>query len=75
MKQDSVIARYLSVVLWLMLNVSIIGYFAYAFATPLSPIKASLLPGETTHGHYQIELDCNACHGEHGRRQAYSPTM
>lgn len=24
--------------------------------------RTALLPGETTHGHYQIELQCNACH-------------
>lgn len=47
---------------WSMLNLAIVGYFGYAFLGPPSPAKASLLPGETTHGHYQIELDCNACH-------------
>ncbi len=25
-------------------------------------VKTLLLPGQTTHGHYQIELACNACH-------------
>lgn len=24
--------------------------------------RSSFLPGQTTHGHYQIELSCNACH-------------
>ena len=48
--------------LWLILNLVILGYFGYAFVAPASTIKASLLPGKTTHGHYQIELDCNACH-------------
>ncbi len=28
--------------------------------------KKALLPGETTHGHYQIEMQCNACHSEGG---------
>ncbi|TWU57459.1 cytochrome c3 family protein [Rubripirellula reticaptiva] len=48
--------------LWSGLNLALIAYFGYAFVAPPSSVKASLLPGETTHGHYQIELDCNACH-------------
>ena len=50
---------------WLLaaaLNLGILAYFGYAFVAPASTVKASLLPGKTTHGHYQIELDCNACH-------------
>ncbi|QGJ68762.1 Nitrite reductase [Planctomycetales bacterium 10988] len=27
-----------------------------------SPVSRLFLPGETTHGHYQIELSCRACH-------------
>lgn len=49
-------------VLWLGLNLILASYFAYAFFAPASPIKTSLLPGKTTHGHYQIEMDCDACH-------------
>ena len=30
---------------------------------PVRP-RDRFLPGETTHGHYQIELACNACHTE-----------
>ena len=26
--------------------------------------RRALLPGETTHGHYQIELSCESCHSE-----------
>nr|WP_246114628.1 cytochrome c3 family protein [Rubripirellula tenax] len=48
--------------LWSGINLGLIAYFGYAFVAPPSSVKASLLPGETTHGHYQIELDCNACH-------------
>jgi len=29
----------------------------------LSPARALLLPGKTTHGHHQIELACESCHG------------
>tara|TARA_R110002049_G_scaffold4601_5_gene32332 strand:+ start:468829 stop:470256 length:1428 start_codon:yes stop_codon:yes gene_type:complete len=46
----------------LAINFVIVGYFGYAFYGPTSVVKASLLPGMTTHGHYQIELDCDACH-------------
>ncbi|WP_054774341.1 cytochrome c3 family protein [Methylogaea oryzae] len=41
------------------------GYLGYAlFAhTPLAQAgKALFLPGPATHGHYQIELACSACH-------------
>lgn len=47
---------------WLILNSIIGGYFIYGLLAPASSIKTSWLPGETTHGHYQIELKCNACH-------------
>lgn len=50
--------------LWIALNLSILAFFGYSFVAPASTIKASLLPGKTTHGHYQIELSCGACHGE-----------
>lgn len=48
--------------LWLALTLSGFGYFAYAINVELSPAKRMVLPGETTHGHYQIELACDACH-------------
>ena len=36
----------------------------HGFTVVESPAKKTLLPGTTTHGHYQIELACNACHTE-----------
>lgn len=39
-----------------------IGYFSLAVSTEHSAARSTLLPGKTTHGHYQIELDCAACH-------------
>lgn len=27
-----------------------------------SPMSTAFLPGETTHGHHQIEMNCNICH-------------
>ncbi|MFK8112143.1 MAG: cytochrome c3 family protein [Rubripirellula sp.] len=48
--------------LWLAFNLLVAGYYAYAFFAPASQFKTALLPGTTTHGHYQIEMDCDACH-------------
>lgn len=59
---DSKRKRLRNIGLWVLLNAAFVGYFAYAMMVPMSSVTASLLPGKTTHGHYQIELDCNACH-------------
>lgn len=37
----------------------LIGYVAWAWT---SDHLVAFLPGQTTHGHYQIELACSACH-------------
>ena len=47
---------------WGIINVCLLGFFLYGLLAPASDIKQAFLPGTTTHGHYQIELDCNACH-------------
>ena len=47
---------------WLVTSIFGISFFAYAINVDNTPLKRTLLPGPTTHGHYQIELDCNACH-------------
>ncbi|WP_233148196.1 cytochrome c3 family protein [Rhodopirellula sp. MGV] len=45
------------------INLAIGAYYSAALVAPASsPIKSAWLPGKTTHGHYQIELDCDACH-------------
>jgi hypothetical protein len=56
-------------ILWGVLSVSIGGYLAAGMLWKgaanhplLSPARAMLLPGKTTHGHYQIELACESCH-------------
>ncbi|MEO1524259.1 MAG: cytochrome c3 family protein [Planctomycetota bacterium] len=48
--------------IWLLINLLVSSYFLYGLFAPASSIKSAWLPGETTHGHYQIELDCDACH-------------
>ncbi len=54
---------------WGLLSVAIGGYLSAglllksAASNPLlSPARAMLLPGKTSHGHYQIELACESCH-------------
>ena len=44
------------------LNLGILAFYGYAMLAPRSILKTQLLPGTTSHGHYQIELDCSACH-------------
>ena len=46
----------------MLVNVAIAAYFGFGLLAPASSSKTIWLPGETTHGHYQIEMDCNACH-------------
>ncbi|MCI0668748.1 MAG: cytochrome c3 family protein [Methylococcaceae bacterium] len=46
---------------WLIMTASIGGYYGYrVFA---SRDKQELLVGETSYGHFQIEMACSACHG------------
>lgn len=47
--------------MWLLLNLVLGSYYAWGL---IDDDKSLYLPGETTSGHYQIELACNACHGE-----------
>ncbi|WP_436715777.1 cytochrome c3 family protein [Roseiconus lacunae] len=44
------------------INLLIGVFYSVALIAPASSVKSAWLPGKTTHGHYQIELDCNACH-------------
>ncbi|MGD8592109.1 MAG: cytochrome c3 family protein [Gammaproteobacteria bacterium] len=46
---------------WLALNLVLGSYYAWGLITDE---KSLYLPGKTTSGHYQIELACDACHGE-----------
>ena len=55
-------------ILWGVLSVGLGGYLAAgllmksAASSPLlKPARAFLLPGKTSHGHYQIELACESC--------------
>ena len=48
-------------VVWLIVTFSLGGYFGYHL---MSGDKSVFLPGSTSHGHYQIEMACAACHSE-----------
>ncbi|MHC4876693.1 MAG: cytochrome c3 family protein [Planctomycetota bacterium] len=50
--------------IWLLLTVGIGGLLASAIPTSdsVSQLSTVFLPGDTTHGHYQIEMKCAACH-------------
>ena len=55
--------------IWLALSAGASAVLATLMLRPdaleAAPVKRTIfLPGATTDGHYQIELDCNACHGE-----------
>jgi len=43
----------------MVVSLTMAAYFAYRY---LGSDRTVFLPGRTSHGHYQIELDCNACH-------------
>jgi hypothetical protein len=49
---------------WLWVTWSVVTLAMTGLATYLliGPNRRFLLPGPTSHGHYQIELSCNACH-------------
>lgn len=48
--------------LWILITLGISGYFAYVMLA--ADDKQEILIGDASHGHFQIELSCNACHTE-----------
>ncbi len=47
--------------MWLCSSVLLGAYYAYAVS---GANENTFLPGATSHGHYQIEMACNTCHGD-----------
>ncbi len=45
---------------WLLLSGGVAAWWGFVFF--FAEDKSALLPGETSHGHYQIEMQCSACH-------------
>lgn len=55
--------------LWAALSLALSAYFGLALSAKdtggwQARARAWFLPGETSHGHHQIELSCGTCHGE-----------
>jgi hypothetical protein len=50
-------------VAWGTLTVGLTGWLGYSMFSPQADRRV-FLPGTTTHGHYQIEMKCDACHTE-----------
>ncbi len=50
------------VFLWLLLTLVGAGYYVQSLV--LDDSHPDFLPGQTSHGHYQIELACESCHTE-----------
>lgn len=48
--------------LWAVLCLALLAYFGNAMI--ISEDKSEFLIGDTTYGHYQIEMECTACHTE-----------
>ncbi len=65
-------------ILWGVASVAIGGYLGAGLVSEgaarnawLAPVRTLFLPGATSHGHYQIELACESCHGRpFGGREA-----
>ncbi len=48
---------------WILLTIALTTYLVMKINNKAAD-KSIFLPGDTTHGHHQIELACNACHSE-----------
>jgi len=56
-------------IIWGLLTAGLVAYMSYGLFSQasakhplLSPGRALMLPGQTTHGHHQIEMACETCH-------------
>ncbi|MGC6427228.1 MAG: cytochrome c3 family protein [Akkermansiaceae bacterium] len=59
-----------SFLLWLLLTAAIGGYCYYLFFE--AEDKTALLPGRTTDGHHQIEMECSACHTNEKKKNVFT---
>lgn len=57
-----------SLTIWIILTVIVTAGLSYALpgSSGMNEYSTFFLPGKTTHGHYQIELACSACHTPFG---------
>ena len=49
-------------ILWVLITLGVAGFYGYTVMQ--ADNKAALLIGDTSHGHFQIEMACTACHTE-----------
>lgn len=49
-------------IVWLALSLLLGSSLGMVLLSDDSALKQTYLPGKTTHGHYQVEMKCSACH-------------
>lgn len=49
-------------IVWFAATMGLVAYFTFSMTSQPNSSARTFLPGVTTHGHYQIELQCQACH-------------
>lgn len=49
-------------ILWVIVTICLTAYFTLSLTRQPGGMAKTFLPGVTTHGHYQIEMQCMACH-------------
>ena len=57
-------------IIWFLTSAGLTSWFVYLFY--FAENKAELLPGVTTHGHYQIEMECAVCHTEEKAKNIFT---
>lgn len=62
--------KHRGLVLWLLLSSLLSAYLYYLFYE--SDDKTALLPGLTTSGHHQIEMECSACHTDEAQENIFT---
>lgn len=55
-----ILGRRSQIIIWVLLSAGLAGWWGFVFFE--AEDKTALLPGKTSHGHYQIEMECSACH-------------
>lgn len=59
-----------SILLWLGVTLILASWLSHVLLR--AEDKSALLPGKTTHGHYQIEMACTACHTDEKRENIFT---
>ena len=59
-----------SFLLWLVVTIGLASWLSHVLLR--AEDKTALLPGQTTDGHYQIEMACTACHTEEEKENIFT---